>query len=96
MAERNALTKPYPQAKSVAHGKVGLRREFGFEELNVITNMDFGHTDPQWILPLGGRARIDPSTHSMVLLEPAVVYRPTPELTGEPGVWVSWADEGEK
>jgi muramoyltetrapeptide carboxypeptidase LdcA involved in peptidoglycan recycling len=27
--------------------------EFGAEHLPIITNMDFGHTDPQFILPLG-------------------------------------------
>ena len=33
--------------------------EFKNEELPIITNMDFGHTDPQWILPLGIKAEIN-------------------------------------
>lgn len=34
-------------------------KEFGRTELPIVTNMDFGHTDPQWILPLGIMAEID-------------------------------------
>ena len=33
--------------------------EFKNTSLSIITNMDFGHTDPQWILPLGVKAEID-------------------------------------
>jgi muramoyltetrapeptide carboxypeptidase LdcA involved in peptidoglycan recycling len=31
--------------------------EFGREDLPVIANMDFGHTSPQMVLPLGCRGR---------------------------------------
>jgi muramoyltetrapeptide carboxypeptidase LdcA involved in peptidoglycan recycling len=34
-------------------------KEFNCKTLPIITNMDFGHTDPQWILPLGIEAEID-------------------------------------
>ncbi len=37
--------------------------------LPIITNMDFGHTDPQWILPLGIRAEIDCKNKSFKLVE---------------------------
>jgi len=33
--------------------------EFGRPDLPIIANMDFGHTDPQFILPLGVKAEID-------------------------------------
>ena len=34
-------------------------QEFGNTRLPIVTNMDFGHTDPQWILPLGIQAELD-------------------------------------
>lgn len=34
-------------------------KEFRKEDLPVITNMDFGHTNPQFIMPLGIKAEID-------------------------------------
>jgi muramoyltetrapeptide carboxypeptidase LdcA involved in peptidoglycan recycling len=46
--------------------------QFGATNLTIVTNMDFGHTDPQWILPLGIRAEIDHAKQSFRLLEPAV------------------------
>jgi len=36
-----------------------IRDEFGQENLPIIANMDFGHTDPQLVLPLGTKAEID-------------------------------------
>ena len=39
-------------------------------DLPVVTNMDFGHTDPQFILPIGIRARVDPREQRFVLVEP--------------------------
>jgi muramoyltetrapeptide carboxypeptidase LdcA involved in peptidoglycan recycling len=46
--------------------------EFGAGELPIVTNLDFGHTDPQWILPLGVRAEIDVEVRRFRLLEAAV------------------------
>ncbi len=34
--------------------------------------MDFEHTDPQWILPLGVLAELDPVAGTFRLMEPAV------------------------
>jgi muramoyltetrapeptide carboxypeptidase len=39
----------------------------------VVTDMDFGHTAPQFTLPLGCRARIDSNRRSFEILESAVV-----------------------
>jgi muramoyltetrapeptide carboxypeptidase LdcA involved in peptidoglycan recycling len=45
--------------------------EFGATRVPIVTNLDFGHTDPQWILPLGIRVRTDPASRTLVRLEPA-------------------------
>jgi len=47
-------------------------REFGRAGLPIVSNLDFGHTDPQWVLPLGVLAEIDADARSIRLLEPAV------------------------
>jgi muramoyltetrapeptide carboxypeptidase LdcA involved in peptidoglycan recycling len=46
--------------------------EFGRADLPIVSNLDFGHTDPQWVLPLGVLAEIDVERRSIRLLEPAV------------------------
>lgn len=38
----------------------------------IITDMDFGHTAPQFVLPLGCEARIDSDSRIFEVLEPAV------------------------
>lgn len=43
--------------------------EFWITNLAIITNLDFGHTDPQWILPLGINAEFDIENMSFKLLE---------------------------
>jgi muramoyltetrapeptide carboxypeptidase LdcA involved in peptidoglycan recycling len=43
--------------------------EFGRRQLPIVTNMDFGHTDPQWILPLGVRAELDCHSRRFGLVE---------------------------
>jgi muramoyltetrapeptide carboxypeptidase LdcA involved in peptidoglycan recycling len=47
--------------------------QFGGHEVNIVTNMDFGHTDPQWILPLGIAAEVDSSKKNFSLVESAIV-----------------------
>lgn len=46
-----------------------VRDEFGVSKLPIISNMDFGHTDPQFILPLGIEAKIDCNAKTFKLLE---------------------------
>ena len=48
-------------------------QQFGASALPIISNMDFGHTDPQWLLPLGVRAEINCEQKTFQLLEAAVV-----------------------
>lgn len=45
-----------------------IKKEFG-KEFPVVTNMDFGHTDPQIILPLGTKTLIDVKNKKLKLLE---------------------------
>jgi muramoyltetrapeptide carboxypeptidase LdcA involved in peptidoglycan recycling len=47
--------------------------EEGLSELPIITHMDFGHTDPMFILPYGVKAEIDCETRKFTILENAVV-----------------------
>jgi muramoyltetrapeptide carboxypeptidase LdcA involved in peptidoglycan recycling len=47
--------------------------EEGLLELPIITNMDFGHTDPMFVLPYGVKAEIDCDTQCFSILENAVV-----------------------
>ncbi len=46
-----------------------IRDEFGRKDLMVITNMNFGHTDPQIILPLGIKTEINTAKKQLKLLE---------------------------
>lgn len=46
--------------------------EFGVTDLPIVTNMDFGHTDPQFILPLGIRAQINCTDQTFCLIETAL------------------------
>jgi len=47
-------------------------KEFNQTELPIVTNMDFGHTEPQFILPLGITAEVGCRNKRFRLLEPAV------------------------
>ncbi len=46
-----------------------VRDEFGNKTMPIITNMDFGHTDPQWIMPLGIKAEINCEKKEFKLVE---------------------------
>lgn len=46
--------------------------EFDRSDLPVVANLDIGHTSPQLTLPVGCRARIDPSARTVVVLEAGV------------------------
>lgn len=43
--------------------------EFNRNDLPIISNMDFGHTDPQLVMPLGVKAEIDCENKSFKLVE---------------------------
>jgi muramoyltetrapeptide carboxypeptidase LdcA involved in peptidoglycan recycling len=44
--------------------------EFGRPDLPIVANLPFGHTDPQWVLPLGVQAELDVDLRSLRLTEP--------------------------
>jgi muramoyltetrapeptide carboxypeptidase LdcA involved in peptidoglycan recycling len=46
--------------------------EFDRPDLPILANLDFGHTDPQWILPLNVLAEIDPKKKRFSVLESPV------------------------
>lgn len=43
--------------------------EFGCRNLNIISNIEFGHTDPRHIMPLGAELRIDPGRERLGFTE---------------------------
>ncbi len=49
-----------------------IKGELGLHTLPVITDMDFGHTDPLMTLPYGVQAEIDCERRSFTILESAV------------------------
>jgi len=49
-----------------------VREEEGLTDLPVISNMDFGHTDPMFVLPYGMQAEIDCENQRFSILENAV------------------------
>lgn len=49
-----------------------VRDEYGLQQLPIVTNMDFGHTDPALVLPLGVQVCID-STQREVSIPTAAV-----------------------
>jgi muramoyltetrapeptide carboxypeptidase LdcA involved in peptidoglycan recycling len=50
-----------------------VRDEFDLPELPIVSNMDFGHTDPMMVLPIGLRMRIDSERRQLSILDTAVV-----------------------
>jgi len=48
---------------------IKILKEFNREDLTVVTNVDFGHTDPQLIMPLGIKIQINPKGKSLKLVE---------------------------
>lgn len=49
-----------------------VREEYGLKHIPIVSNMDFGHTDPVFVLPLGMKIRID-STREEVSIDAAAV-----------------------
>ena len=48
-------------------------REFDLENLPILYNMNFGHTEPKFILPIGALAEINCHTNSFTILEGSVL-----------------------
>jgi muramoyltetrapeptide carboxypeptidase LdcA involved in peptidoglycan recycling len=50
-----------------------VRDELGRDDLPIVTNMDFGHTEPNLVLPYGVATRVDPQERTVTITEAAVV-----------------------
>ena len=46
--------------------------EYGLSNLPVITQMDFGHTDPMFVIPYGAIAEIDPINQTFIIKDNGV------------------------
>lgn len=46
-----------------------IKREFSADDLPVVVDFDFGHTDPKYILPAGCEIRLNPMTNEITLME---------------------------
>ena len=49
-----------------------VREEYGLNGMPIVTNMDFGHTDPMFVLPIGTKVRIDSAKQEIAIDEAAV------------------------
>ena len=66
---------PVPPEKFEEYDQVLLQvvaEEAGLTDLPLITGMDFGHTDPMFVLPYGIQAQIDCDRHRFEIVENAV------------------------
>lgn len=52
-----------------------VRDEEGMDQLPIVTRMDFGHSDPMCVLPIGALARVDCARRAFSLVESAVAAR---------------------
>lgn len=50
-----------------------VNKEFGLKDLPIITELDFGHTDPQFVLPLGVKAEINCTDKKFSLKESCLI-----------------------
>jgi muramoyltetrapeptide carboxypeptidase LdcA involved in peptidoglycan recycling len=67
---------PIPIEKHAEYDKVlsqVVAEEEGLTDLPIITGMDFGHTDPMFVLPYGIQAEIDCEAQRFAIVENAVV-----------------------
>ncbi len=65
-----------PPEKFAEYGTVlkdAVSQESGLTDLPIVTGMDFGHTDPMMVLPMGLKARIDCDSRQFSILDSAVV-----------------------
>ena len=50
-----------------------VREEHGLNDMSIVTNMDFGHTDPMFVIPMGIKVRIDSDKQEIAIDEAAVI-----------------------
>ena len=49
-----------------------VREEYGLNDMPIVTNMDFGHTDPMLVIPIGMKMRINSTKQEIAIDEAAV------------------------
>lgn len=69
MARPGGIDDP-AQHPAYERSVLGVVRDEEHLDLPVVTNLDFGHTDPMWTLPVGGVVRIDPSDQGITFPAP--------------------------
>lgn len=69
-SEQDKWLSLYPQFEKCL---VKVCAEYGCSDMPIVTNMDFGHTVPQIILPYGALTEIDPINKKVSILESAVL-----------------------
>ena len=50
-----------------------VREEHGLNDIPIVTNMDFGHTDPMFVIPIGVKICIDSTKQEITIDEGAVI-----------------------
>ena len=50
-----------------------VREECGLPDLPIVTNMDFGHTDPMSVIPMSMKVRVDSTKQEIAINEAAVI-----------------------
>ena len=50
-----------------------VREEYGLNDILIVTNMDFGHTDPMFVIPMGMTVRIDSTKQEVAINGAAVI-----------------------
>lgn len=68
-AERDKWIEKHPKFDDVI---LRACKEYGRTDLPIVTNMSFGHTVPQFILPMGAMTEINPISKTVSIIEGAV------------------------
>jgi muramoyltetrapeptide carboxypeptidase LdcA involved in peptidoglycan recycling len=72
-ARPGGATLPLEQHTAYDHEILRIvRDEFGLSELPIVTGMDFGHTDPMFVMPYGVAAEVDCEQQEFRIVESAV------------------------
>ena len=50
-----------------------VREEYGLNDMPIVTNMDFGHTDPMFVIPIGMKVRVNSANKEITINEAAVI-----------------------
>src|SRR5690625_2496503 len=74
MAKGVIFGKPQDEKYYEEYKKVILQvmKEYGFEDVPILYNMNFGHTEPKFVLPYGVRAEINCEEETFSILESGV------------------------